>query len=172
MRKLSGEALHRERQGRKSKGGPLIIADGLQVEENVGSIIRLGEAFAVRQITFLSDLPYKLARIKKTATSDAHLRVPWGVETKGAFLQREALSQTPLIAVELTDESVTLGEEEYPLLESCGFVIGSESHGISEEILDLCTSAITIPMWGINNSYNVSHALAIVLWEWRKQYPT
>jgi len=79
--------------------------------------------------------------------------------------------RAPIIAIELTDMSLSLDGIGSYLPMYCCLVVGNESHGISQEVLDLCTHAVEIPMWGINNSLNVSHALAIVLWEWSRRHP-
>lgn len=41
-------------------------------------------------------------------------------------------------------------------------IIGSESFGINQEVLDLSDAIVEIPMYGINNSMNVINALAIL----------
>ncbi|HEY9052502.1 MAG TPA: TrmH family RNA methyltransferase, partial [Gammaproteobacteria bacterium] len=77
-------------------------------------------------------------------------------------------SLQPMIALELTTRAENLLETDLP--EQCSLVIGSERHGISAEILDKCQRAVFIPMYGINGSMNVTHSLAIALYEWRKQH--
>ncbi|WP_373693577.1 hypothetical protein [Limnofasciculus baicalensis] len=39
-------------------------------------------------------------------------------------------------------------------------------------MLEHCQQAVQIPMYGVNGSMNVTHALAIVLFEWRIQHST
>jgi tRNA G18 (ribose-2'-O)-methylase SpoU len=43
-------------------------------------------------------------------------------------------------------------------------VVGSETNGLSAEILDLCSNTLEIPMKGIKNSLNVSVAVGIALY--------
>jgi tRNA G18 (ribose-2'-O)-methylase SpoU len=42
-------------------------------------------------------------------------------------------------------------------------VLGSERHGLSQEIIELADAAVAIPMFGMANSINVATAAAIVL---------
>jgi len=73
----------------------------------------------------------------------------------------------PLIAIEITDVSKNIFNT--PLPSVCSFVIGNERHGIAKGVLDLCECAVHIPMYGVNGSMNVIQALAISLYEWRRQ---
>lgn len=43
------------------------------------------------------------------------------------------------------------------------FVFGSEKNGVSDEVLKLCDSRISIPMYGFTESYNISVSVAISL---------
>jgi tRNA (guanosine-2'-O-)-methyltransferase len=43
------------------------------------------------------------------------------------------------------------------------FVFGSEKSGVSKEVLDMCDSKISIPMFGFTESYNISVSVAISL---------
>ena len=48
-------------------------------------------------------------------------------------------------------------------------VIGSEAHGVSPELLDICDLQVSIPMMGKLNSLNASVAAGILLYEIRRQ---
>jgi tRNA G18 (ribose-2'-O)-methylase SpoU len=41
---------------------------------------------------------------------------------------------------------------------------------VSNRLMELIDSAVYIPMFGDNNSMNVTHAASIILYEWRKQH--
>jgi len=148
---------------------PIIIAAGLQVPENLGSVLRLADAAGSQQVIFISDdITRSLKQIQRTARS-ADALVNWEVWSQEKFLQSTDALQ-PLIAVELTTTSSSIFETELP--EKCALVIGSEQHGIPTSILAQCQRAVHIPMYGVNGSMNVTHALAIALFEWRRQHST
>jgi tRNA G18 (ribose-2'-O)-methylase SpoU len=44
-------------------------------------------------------------------------------------------------------------------------LLGSESHGLSGESLELCDAVVSIPMVGHNDSLNLSVAASVVLYE-------
>jgi len=73
----------------------------------------------------------------------------------------------PLYALEITSESKDIFQTELSGMFS--IVVGNERQGISQELLDICSAAIHVPMYGGNGSMNVAHALAIALYEWRRQ---
>lgn len=69
-----------------------------------------------------------------------------------------------VLAAALGEESLTLGRYETKE-EDCP-VIGNEGHGLSGEILALCTACVKIPMAGDTESLNASAAAACILWEY------
>jgi tRNA G18 (ribose-2'-O)-methylase SpoU len=93
--------------------------------------------------------------------------VAWDVYSAERFLDERETFQ-PLIALELTSTSRAIFTTELPA--DCTFVIGSERHGIPAALLSACDSAIHIPMYGTNGSMNVTHALGVALFEWRRQH--
>jgi tRNA G18 (ribose-2'-O)-methylase SpoU len=92
--------------------------------------------------------------------------VSWDVYRVEQFLQAQDSFQ-PLIALEITSTSRAIFSAELPA--DCAFVIGNERHGIPKAILSVCQQAIHIPMYGTNGSMNVTHALGVALYEWRRQ---
>jgi tRNA G18 (ribose-2'-O)-methylase SpoU len=49
------------------------------------------------------------------------------------------------------------------------FLLGSETRGLNESLLKRCSQAVYIPMTGKCKSMNISHALAVCLFEWQRQ---
>lgn len=148
--------------------GPAIIAAGLQVPENIGSVLRLADAAGSRTVVFInSDGPsFSQARIRRTARN-CDVLVKWEFWPPEKFLE-QAGSFQPLIALELTTSSASIFTKALP--NPCTLMIGSERHGIPSPLLSKCRQAVHIPMYGVNGSMNVTHALAIALFEWRRQH--
>ncbi len=169
-KQLGTKALFQQQQQSQTKQartGPVIIADGLRTPENIGSLIRLADAMGSKRVLLVgeeTDLSSKkISRIARG--TDKHIEIEQ--IPKQQFLNRSAGLQ-PLIAIELTTQSENLLETALPT--QCSLVVGSERHGISEEVLGCCQRSVYIPMFGINGSMNVTHALAMVLYEWRRQH--
>jgi tRNA (guanosine-2'-O-)-methyltransferase len=72
-----------------------------------------------------------------------------------------------IIGSSLQETSTVLNSFKFP--EKFILVIGNEKSGISSEIRDICDKFIYIPMLGMVESYNVSVASAIFLYEIFKQ---
>lgn len=166
---LEGYVLYeRQKQlrARQIPPAPVIVAVGLSVPENMGAVLRLADAAASARVIFVNDDPPWLAKVRRTARStDTHVK--WQVLKRGEFSERvETLPM--LIALELTTTSTNLFRCNLP--NECAFVIGNEQRGIPNEILALCEFALHIPMFGVNGSMNVTHALGIALYEWRRQH--
>lgn len=145
--------------------GPVVVALGLTVPENHGMVLRLADAAGASRVIFVNEQAPIRARLRKTARNADNL-VPWQVVSIASFLQ-EIETLAPLIAVELTTQSTNLFTTQLP--KTCTLVVGSEQYGIADEVLEKCQSAVHIPLYGVNSSMNVTHALAIALFEWRRK---
>ena len=142
-----------------------IVATNLQVPDNIGSVLRLADAAGSNHVIFTGAAEIDFKRIHKTARNCEAL-VTWDVYSIEQFMS-ELETLQPLIAIEITTNSTSIFETVFP--DTCTFVIGNERHGIPEAILSTCSQAVHIPMYGVNGSMNVTHALGIALFEWRRQ---
>ncbi|MFT7121638.1 MAG: tRNA G18 (ribose-2'-O)-methylase SpoU [Neolewinella sp.] len=87
------------------------------------------------------------------------------VETLKAFRQSGAL----LLALELTDESVSLLDYRFPKEVITGqqeviLIPGAETDGVPSEILGLCHGSVHLPMYGNNTSMNVAVAVGAAVY--------
>ncbi|MDX8395986.1 MAG: TrmH family RNA methyltransferase [Mariprofundaceae bacterium] len=166
--KIEGQLLYEKNKHQESVlPAPMIVADALRTPENMGGVLRVAEAVGSSKVLFIEDDGHELSSVKKIQKAARHAdqSVPWDYCSRDIFCGSQG--DVPLIALELTDTSTNVFETELPRL--CAFVVGNERFGISESILSSCQQAVHIPMYGRNGSMNVSHALAIVLYEWRRQ---
>ena len=157
------------RDAANSPSGPIIVAADLQVPENMGSVLRLADAAGSRRVIFVSDtasIQTYNSRVHRTARNTESW-IDIQVCDEPAFI-RAAATLRPLIALEITTHSKNLFEVALP--ENCTIMIGNERHGIPRQLLAECNDAIHVPMYGVNGSMNVTHALAIALFEWRRQH--
>lgn len=168
---LDGKTLY-ERQKRIRSNpnylfGPTIVVENLHTPENLGSILRLADAAGTQEVLFLTETNvHNLSKIKKMARN-CEAVVRWKTEPVTDFLEESAKNNPNLIAIELTAHSTNLFDVCFP--RDCAFVVGNERFGISAALLARCSQAVHVPMYGVNGSMNVAHALAIVLFEWRRQ---
>lgn len=170
-KQLDSQVLYERQKQLRESGmilpGPTIVAAGLTTPENMGMVLRLADAAGVARVFFVNSETPNLARIRKTARNTDTF-IDWQVIDSESFLRLVLTRELPsLVAVELTTRSTNLFDT--PLPDECTLVIGSEQHGIPAPLLNVCQQAVHIPMFGVNGSINVTHALAIALFEWRRQ---
>jgi tRNA G18 (ribose-2'-O)-methylase SpoU len=166
---LAGQLLYERqralREQRRFPPAPQIVAAQLHDPENIGAVLRLADAAGCAQVVFIGDTDLDHRRTRKVARG-CDARVAWDVSSAERFL-RERESFQPLIALEITSTSRAIFATQLPV--GCAFMIGNERHGIPAALLAACDQAIHIPMYGTNGSMNVTHALGVALFEWRRQ---
>jgi tRNA G18 (ribose-2'-O)-methylase SpoU len=166
---VDSQTLYKQQQTKDKPCGPIIIAIDLQTPANVGAIYRLADATAADKVIFIQDenSSFKNNKIVKRTSRNTSSKIATEYWTHEKF--HADYQQLPtLIALELTTTASNIFSTK--LANPCSFVIGSERHGIPASILDKCQAAVKIPMFGENGSMNVSHALAICLYEWHRQH--
>jgi len=163
---IKGADLFLRQKNNTCFSAPTIICDGLQTPENLGSILRVADAAGSKDIILLDshiDLKNKkISKIARSANQNISIKpftLPQFIEISSQF--------THIVALEITDQSNDLFESE--ILNCDAVVLGHESTGIRNETLALCDMAVHLPMFGINGSMNISHALSVFLYEWRRQ---
>lgn len=143
-----------------------IIAIDIRTPENLASIFRVADAVGCQHIVLVGEKAEnqskKFSRIARSTEQFIRLEQL----TYSEFISTHDTYQ-PMLALEITSGSTSLFDMHLP--EICSIVIGNERNGIDNKILALCQQAIHIPMYGCNGSMNVSHALAVCLYEWRRQ---
>ncbi len=173
IRKLSTNELNRKslEEFKTSNKTPIIVVlDNVRSLNNIGSIFRTADAFLIEAI-YLCGIcatpPHK--EIHKTALG-AEDSVQWKYFTDTA----EAISllkekEYILIAIEQTENSVSL--EKFPIDHNKNYalVFGNEVKGIQQEIINSCGRSVEIPQFGTKHSFNVSVSAGIVLWEWYRK---
>ncbi len=164
---LDGKTLYERQKTARDLAGPTVIAANLEKPENIGSLLRVADAAGCAEVILAQDRRLRhRERIFATAVETQN-HVPWCVSLVDEFLAGAAAIGPNLIAIELTTTSRNVFEVALP--RACAFVIGNERYGIPDKILAACNSAVHVPMFGVKGSMNVTHALAVVLWEWRRQ---
>jgi len=145
--------------------GKLLLLDGVQDPGNVGTMIRTAEALGIKGV-LLSD---KCADVYSPKTLRASMgsvfRLPCiscDIVQKISELRDGGYS---VHGAMLDDTAHRLGEIGFG--EKSAVVIGSEGSGISEEVKNVCTGALYIPITGAE-SLNAAAAAAIILWELSK----
>ena len=143
----------------------ILVCDGVESPANAGAIIRLAEAFGVEQVYFCNaNINFNGSRFKRTARSAEQYMVFNNHDNAQELIQELTNDDYTTIGLEITTNSLPL--DKFDVLQTkIALVIGSESMGISQDILNALDHIIYIPMYGKNSSMNVGHACAIALYK-------
>lgn len=154
----------------------VLLLHNIRSTHNVGSIFRTAEGFGVQKIILSGYTPYpslpgdtRLPHIHQKLTAQIH-KTALGAEQMVPFEYRETLDLDALqqagyriVALEQSTRSVLLNSYTPP--HKIALLLGEEVHGITPEILAKCNDIIEIPMQGKKESFNVSVAGAIALYQ-------
>lgn len=145
---------------------PIIITDHLKTPENLGQIIRLaGNVGCAKVLAVHEGESLNLSKVQKMANVAGEV-VDWQFCTK-----EEVLNLLPneyiLTALETAPYSKNIFT--YTLPQKMALIVGNESQGISDFLLQKAKVKIHIPVMGPIKSLNVSHATSVCLFEWIRQ---
>jgi len=165
---LSKEALRstkpaRERYLKQPKTPLVLLLDNVTNSYNVGSFIRLADAFAIEKIIVCGTLTISEKKLRKASRNEAKwVTIEYSENTSESLMGLIEQNYT-LFSVELCDKSVDYKTVNFPVRSV--LILGNERKGVSETALQLSHQHIHISMFGMGNSLNVSTAGAIVLAE-------
>lgn len=154
----------------------IVIAHNIRSTHNVGAIFRTAEGFGVSHIILSGYTPYpvvahdsRLPHIAAKLQSQIH-KTALGAEELVPF----SYQQTPripelaaegyrIVGLEQAPTSISLSTYTSP--EKIALILGEEVHGIPQELLEQCQDILEIPMAGKKESFNVSVAAGIALYQ-------
>jgi tRNA G18 (ribose-2'-O)-methylase SpoU len=130
---------------------------------NVGAIIRVAHSFLVREIILVGDEPY----YERGAMGMDRYENIVELATDGDLIAHARGRGSKLVVFEKDAAKVDLWRAELP--GECVMVFGSESHGVSDELVRAADLVVGIPMYGINHSFPVTVAAGIAMAEWTRR---
>ena len=139
-----------------------IVCHNIRSLWNVGAVFRSSDAFAVEKVylTGYTGTPPR-KEITKTAIG-ADEWIPWEhAESPVEILRGLKADGWDIAALELAPGAKPLTEYDPP--SKVCVLLGNEITGVPDELQDLCTVLLKIPMLGRKESLNVSVAAGIAL---------
>lgn len=143
-----------------------VLTDNITLKENIGSLFRLCDALAVEHLyltrTDNTSLDNKISKVaRKTEKNVPHSITNAPLETL-ELLRQDGYT---IISLELTTQSIKIQDFDFSVAKKICLILGNESKGVSDELLEASDYCIHIPMLGINSSMNVISAASIALFE-------
>jgi len=148
-----------------------ILAHDIDLPGNVGSLFRIADALGVEKIYLSGTTPVPPGdKIKRTSRS-ADKYVPFSCEEKPLeCIQQLKSAGYTIISLEITSSSMDIHDLSLSGNEKTCLILGSESAGICQGLLDVSDKTIHIPMQGKNSSMNVVTACSIAVFEITRKY--
>ncbi len=159
---------------RRSDKMPLtVVVDNVRSLNNIGSIFRTSDGFAVQRIMLcgISATPPS-PEIHKTALG-AEDSVEWSYFTTTAeAIARLKAEGWTLCCLEQVIDSVSLQNftPDFASGERYAFVVGNEVDGVDPAVVDACDICIEIPQLGTKHSLNVAVSAGIAMWHFFEYY--
>lgn len=169
MKKLFPRALRKETPTPEEVASiprqPLIfVLDDVQDTFNVGALFRVADAVAAERVYLCGQTPTPpTPRIHKAAVGTEQW-VPWEHRADIVELIAELKTQgKTIVAVEQHPRSISYAELAVKL--PAALIVGHETRGISEEVLERADVIVELPMLGVTRSLTVAAAAAVVAYK-------
>ena len=144
----------------------------IQDPSNMGTILRTAEALGVKGIVLTEDCCdiYSPKVIRGTMGAIFRLAI---YECKEMAEEVRKMNEESIttIATVLHSQSVSITEIPESQKQLCAVIMGNEGNGLTSATVKECQIKAIIPMSGEAESFNVSIATAIVLWELCRKNP-
>lgn len=148
-----------------------LITDQVSSPANLGSLFRLADAFHIEKIIFcgIDEAVIKSNRLKRTARSTQHTVSFEFEENIEEVIKRFQQENIQLLALEITDDSISVEQLALQESQSVALIVGEENVGVNKNLLEKTSANIHITMFGKNSSMNVAQATGIALYEITKK---
>lgn len=153
---------HRSHQPVPAKHALCLLAHDVQRPANVGSLFRIADALGIEKI-YLTGRSCTPAHPKaRKAARATEQRVPF-VRADDPLPVVAALKRAGyrIVSLEISSTSIDLAQLPVAPGDRICLILGNESAGICQPLLDASDATVCIPMCGQNSSMNVASACAI-----------
>jgi TrmH family RNA methyltransferase len=142
-------------------GKTFCIANAIADPGNLGTLIRTCEWFGLDAL-LLDDECVDVYNPKVVqATMGSVLRLPFASATANELIEYFRLKDIPLLAADLNGMPI----QSFKAPAQWALVVGSESHGVSEQFVEASATRLTIPSMGSAESLNASIAGGIAIFQ-------
>jgi len=167
---MSRQLDHDEVGFTKEKFPIILITDRISSPANLGSLLRLADAFHIEKIMVLdSIIDFNSNRLKRTARSTEKTVSIEFYEGLEEILKEIEPKNYQWVSLEITETSFPIADLDIDPTKKIALVVGEERSGVSQELLSMSDHSVHIPMFGNNSSMNVAQATGIGLYEITKK---
>ncbi|WP_116124891.1 TrmH family RNA methyltransferase [Lewinella sp. IMCC34183] len=147
-----------------------LILDDIRSANNVGSLFRTADGFALRHVYLCGITATPPHRdILKTALG-ATSTVSWSHhENCGTLVEGLVAAGTQVQCLEQTHGSTALSAFRVDTAQPLALVVGNEVNGVDQSVIDRSHGTIEIEQFGTKHSLNVAVSAGIALWALSRQ---
>jgi 23S rRNA (guanosine2251-2'-O)-methyltransferase len=147
-----------------------VVLDGVTDPRNLGAVLRAADGAGASGVVMPKDRAAGVtpAAVKASAGASEHVRVARETNLRRA-LERMKETGVWTYAAEDRMSAQATAYTDLDLSGPVALVLGSEGRGIRRLVREGCDGTVSIPMRGAVSSLNISVALAILLFEARRQ---
>lgn len=138
-----------------------VAIENLAHDFNIGTIVRNANNFNVSKVHIIGKRKYNR---RGAMCTDKYLRIVYHA-TVAEFLAQQREQKRVLVAVE-NNVPRARALQEIKFSDRTTLIFGSESDGLSEELLAVADDVCYIESFGSTRSVNVGVAAGIVMYEW------
>ena len=151
-----------------SKARRIAVLENVMNPTNVGAIFRSAAALNMDAVLLTHGCSNPLYRRAIRVSMGTVFQIPWTFldKEKGVSELKELGFKTAAMA--LTDDSVSIDNEELLAEEKLAIVLGTEGDGLDKETIADCDYTVKIPMSHGVDSLNVAAASAVAFWQMGK----
>jgi 23S rRNA (guanosine2251-2'-O)-methyltransferase len=147
----------------------VLLLDHIEDPQNLGAILRSADVFAADLVI--------APRRRSAPLGDAAVKASAGAAAYAPFVLvpnlAEALRKLKQAGYWLYAADMGgLSLPDADISARSGLVLGNEGSGVSRLLKDECDFALSIPMAGHVDSLNVSAAAAVLMYEYRRRFPS
>lgn len=144
-----------------------VAVEDVYQERNASAVVRSAECFGIQSVHIIENHhEYKIAKgIAKGAEKwlDLHIYDKVGSNNTAECLRDLKRRGYRIVAATPHQEDCYI--HELDLSRPLAFVMGGEKDGLSETAISMAEEFVKIPIYGFTESYNISVATAIILYE-------
>ena len=143
----------------------LLLADELTYEHNLGAILRSGLGFGLDGLVVPTQRGAQLSSVVQRVAMGAAEEVPVVRESLYAALKLIKKAGIPIVGADMAGEPA----HTVDLSGAVALVMGGEGRGLPDGLRERCDRLVRIPMMGGLESFNVSVAASLLMYEKRRQ---
>jgi tRNA G18 (ribose-2'-O)-methylase SpoU len=143
----------------------VLVCDGVIKAPNIGSLLRLSDAFGIEKLILCgAGVPIGKRMTKTSRSTEKYVNFKVQPHALDVVKSLKA-NNFQIISVEITENSQPLNNFKLSAKKPIAIVIGSENFGVNDTVIELSDYILHINMYGHNSSMSVVQAGAVALYE-------